>query len=469
VKKISVLKDNVIGVEYSLVLANAKNTSDKLKDTFSSMGIDYNEFNSDYCDDNTSYWKKPKTDSVNKPPSEIYEYQNFFLLRKEDGNLILLDGFRRLLWYNTPDQDILVRIYDKKNMTDKEVLQILIHLNHTKFFGGIGNYFDRGFSLALNSIFGLKILKYSKVFDAYVSKNSLIREYSVRGESSGEDKNQEILNRILSDKFIEDMRFVQDLLDNDIMLNSNFGVLLWTIRQENPDFVFSSKQFVEKCKENKYIKENYSKYLKVGDGTSAESQKAINRMIELYTAVFNEMLGKEVEKSYLELKEETKSLLAKLKKNKNLYKITDTKKSYQVERDIFDLLKKNNGFSPKMSVVVHPYDDSKAFAARESKDTLPSGLYEDFYLESITEFSKNLGGTSYLFLFVNKDRTVKIRRSSVSHGYYSFSDNYDGVEIILDEKFVNYNKEFRNQDADVFINTVEFTDKKVQFIDRTKK
>lgn len=50
-KKISILKDNVIGVEYSLVLANAKKTSDTLKDIYSSIGIDYNDFNSDYGDD----------------------------------------------------------------------------------------------------------------------------------------------------------------------------------------------------------------------------------------------------------------------------------------------------------------------------------------------------------------------------------------------------------------------------------
>lgn len=468
-KKISILKDNVIGVEYSLVLANAKKTSDTLKDIYSSIGIDYNDFNSDYGDDDKIYYNKTKTDSVNTPPSEIYEYQNFFLLRKEDGNLILLDGFRRLLWYNAPDQDILVRIYDKEQMTDKEVLQILIHLNHTKFFGGIGDYFDRGFSLALNSIFGLKILKYSKVFNAYLSKNSLIRKYSFESEISGEDKNQEILNRILSDKFIEDMKFVQGLLDNDIMLNSNFGVLLWTVRQENPDFVFSSKLFVEKHKENKYIKENYSKYLKAGDGNSAESTKVINRMIELYTAVFNEMLGKEIEKSYLELKDEAKFLVSGLKKNKSLYKITDTKSAYKVENEILDLLKKNNNFSPKISLVVHPYDDSTAFSARKSKDTLPSGLYEDFYLESIKMFRKTLGGITYNFLFVNKDRTVKIRSTHVSHGHFSFSDNYDGVERILSEKDNYFNKEFRNQDADVFINTVEVTDKKVEFIDKTKQ
>ena len=470
-KKLSSFKDNVIGVEYHLYSANAKDTSSMLKENLASIGIDYKQFNSDYKEGGDYYysWNKPKTDSINTPPSEIYEYQNFFLLKRDDGKLILLDGFRRLLWYNTPDQDILIRVYDKKTMSDKDILQILIHLNHTKFFGGIGNYFDRGFSLALKSIFDLDILKYSKVFDAYISKNKLIKEYSSSGEVSGEDKNQKILNRILSQKFIEDMKFVQGLVGKNIMLNSNFGVLLWNLRQENPGFNFSSEEFFKKCNDNKYIQDNYEKYRKVGDSGSAESQKAINRMVELYTSVFNEMLGKEVEKSYLELKEEAKSFISKLKKNKKLLKITDTKSSHKVEQDILDFLKKNKDFSPKMSVVVHPYDDSKAFANRKLPDTLPTGLYEDFYLKEVVFYKKSLGGVETRFLFINKDETIKIRKSLVNHGYYTYSNNYDGVESVSDSN-LNYNdKKSRTQDADVFINLFEASDKKVKIIDKTKE
>lgn len=470
-KKLYSFRDNIIGVEYSLCSANAKETSILLKDTLYSIGIDYKNFNSDYKENGEYYfsWNKPKNDSIKMPPSEIYEYQNFFLLRRDDGKLILLDGFRRLLWYNTPDQDILIRVYDKKTMSDRDILQILIHLNHTKFFGGIGNYFDRGFSIALKSIFDLDILKYSNVFDAYISKNSLIKEYSGFGkESSGEDKNKEILGRILSEKFVEDMKFVQALVGKNIMLNSNFGVLLWKLRQENPGFIFSSEDFIKKCGENKYIQENYRKYVNAGDSGSAESQKAINRMIELYTSLFNEMLGKEVEKSFLELKEEAKSFVAKLKKNKNLLKITDTKSAYKVEQEILDFLKKNENFSPKISVVVHPYDESKAFADRTLENTLATGLYEDFYLKEVTFYKKNLGGFESRFLFVNEDETVKIKRSSVSTGSWNFSSNYDGVEYIYDAEKTYMNKKKRVQDADVFINLLEISDKKVKINDKTK-
>jgi hypothetical protein len=232
--KVCKIKDGILGVEYDLVLSNAKSISKELKENFKSMGIDYKNFNSENSEEETYSWRKKGVDSVQSPPSEIYEYQNFFLLRKEDGKHILLDGFRRLLWYNCPDKEILIRVYDKKDLTDKQILKILTHLNHTKFFGGIGDYFDRGFSLALKSIFDIDILKYSNFLDAYLSHNQLLKEYGDwNREKDGEEKNEEILDRIVTDNFIYDMKFVQSLVGKNIMLNSKFGVLLWNMRKEN--------------------------------------------------------------------------------------------------------------------------------------------------------------------------------------------------------------------------------------------
>ena len=467
--KVCKIKDGILGVEYDLVLSNAKSISKELKENFKSMGIDYKNFNSENSEEETYSWRKKSVDSVQSPPSEIYEYQNFFLLRKEDGKHILLDGFRRLLWYNCPDKEILIRVYDKKDLTDKQILKILTHLNHTKFFGGIGDYFDRGFSLALKSIFDIDILKYSNVLDAYLSQNQLLKEYGGwNREKDGEEKNEEILDRIVTDNFIYDMKFVQSLVGKNIMLNSKFGVLLWNMRKENPNFLFSAEDFLKKRNENKYIKENQERYKKVGDSASAEGQKVINRMIELYTNVFNDMLGKKVEKPYMELKEEAKELSKKLKKDKNLIKITDTKSAYVVEKELVDLVRKNGGMSPKISVVVYPYDESKAFADRNKEDVLKTGLYQDFFLKKVCISKSSLGQLNYDFLFVNQDESVKIRRNIVHHGFHSYSSNYDGVES---NDFKSYSEsKTRKQDADVFINKIDFfEDKKVFFDDKIKK
>ena len=445
-KLIASITDQVLRTNYDLCSANTKVLSLALKTYLKALKINFNDYNSSL--QNVSGYI-PDRKKEPKVPLDIYEYQNFFLL-KVDKNYLLLDGFRRLLWYNSPDTDILVRVYDRKNLTDKQILQILVSLNHTKFFGGIGDYFDRGFSLALKTIFDLDILKFYKTFDAYLSKENTIKQSWSWGELTDEQKNEQVSARIVSDKFVEDMRFIQDLLNKKIMLNNEFGALIWNYRTQYPDAVFSAEKFVELCLANKYIVENYEKYKKSGDGTSAESVKVINRQIELYDNVFKEMLGLGVAKSFLEVNEACKEQTKKFKKDKNLYKITDTKSPGDVEKKIIEIVNTNKLFSPKLKVVVYPYDESKQFSDREKKDTLPAGIYEDFYLKKLTQRTKGFGAIENTFLFENESGTVKIKRSSVSRGSYYWTDNYNGVQSTKDGFHSDKNMP-RTQDADVFI------------------
>jgi hypothetical protein len=343
----------------------------------------------------------------------------------------------------------------------------LVHLNHTKFFGGIGNYFDRGFALGLKIIFDLDILKYKSVFDAYLHKDKVEKSWS-KNEKQYQDKNEEVLNRIVSDNFIDDMFFVQNIMDKNIMLNQNFGALLWKFRNENPEAVFDSKKFIEICENNKFVQQNYESLKKIGDNNSMNSEKVVNKMLELYTGVFNEMIGKKVEKSYLEIKEEVKNILSKVKKNKKLFKITNSK-SYKYEDELIDLVRKNGFKSPKFSVVVHPYDDSSSYSNKDKKDTLEPGYYEDFFIKSITFSRKSLGGIEYRFEIVNFSETVIVERNLVSQGGWSWRPNYDKVRLNDDSSFFS-ERQSRSQNADVFFNLEEFwEDKKVEFIDKTKK
>jgi len=447
------IKDNVLNCNYQIFIDNAQNISSLLKKNLIKLNVNFEDYNS----------SKGVCDNL---PEEVYQYQNFFLL-KDGENYLLLDGFRRLLWNTPPDIDILIRIYDKKELSDKNILKILVHLNHTKFFGGIGNYFDRGFALGLKIIFDLDILKYKSVFDAYLHKDNVEKSWS-KNEKQYQDKNEEVLNRIVSDNFIDDMFFVQNIMDKNIMLNQNFGALLWKFRNENPEAVFDSKKFIEICENNKFVQQNYESLKKIGDNNSMNSEKVVNKMLELYTGVFNEMIGKKVEKSYLEIKEEVKNILANVKKNKKLFKITNSK-SYKYQDELIELVK-NNGFkSPKFSVVVHPYDDSSSYSNKDKKDTLEPGYYEDFFIKSITFSRKSLGGIEYRFEIVNFSETVIVERNLVSQGGWSWRPNYDKVRLNDDSSFFS-ERQSRSQNADVFFNLEEFwEDKKVEFIDKTKK
>lgn len=405
--KISTLKDSLLEVNYDLLQGNAVEVSKSLKDTLKSLKIDYKKYNSSVRIDKDEE-DEEETRSIT-PPNDIYEYQNFFLLKRNDGKTVLLDGFRRLLWYKTPNTNILFRVYNQSDISDKQLLRILISLNHTKFFGGIGDYFDRGFALALKVSFDLDILKYHKVFHAYVSDDEIRRSSSRRykGGDGEQSEIDEIVPRLLSNKFVEDMKFVQYLVGKNIMLNSNFGVLLWNTRKENPDFVFNASDFEKRCNSNKHIIEMQDKFKKVGDYSGAENMKAINRLIELYTNVFNEMLGKSIGETYLELKEKAQKIALKLRKDKSLIKVNEL---YKVEKQISTFIKEHEGKSPKFIVLVHPHDSSKdwisSFDKVVKKPLLNTEAYDDFYIKEM-KYWDDWNGRHYDFVIANKNNTAQ--------------------------------------------------------------
>jgi hypothetical protein len=161
-------KDTVIGADYELQLvSSALQLSEQLKKTYKSIGIDFRAFNTD----------SDGGDVSKNPPTEIYEYQNFFLLKKENGDTVLLDGFRRLLWYNAPNTPILVRTYKESDLSQSQILSLLINLNHFKFFSS-SSYQERGFGLLLKTVFDIDITKFRDAFDAYLSSDSIKNSYT---------------------------------------------------------------------------------------------------------------------------------------------------------------------------------------------------------------------------------------------------------------------------------------------------
>jgi len=70
---------------------------------------------------------------------------------------------------------------------------------------------------------------------------------------------------------------------------------------------------------------------------------------------------------------------------------------------------------------------------------------------------------------VNFSETVIVERNLVSQGGWSWRPNYDKVRLNDDSSLFS-ERQSRSQNADVFFNLEEFwEDKKVEFIDKTKK
>lgn len=312
--------DSFLGAKYYNAQANANEVSKYLVDTLKKSKIDPDQYN-----------RNGKLGGVKNPPVEIYEYQPFFLLERKNGEFTLLDGFRRLLWYNAPNHNINIRVYHEDELTPQQIMKLMVYLNHFKFYGGSGNYYDRGFSLAMMVIFGLNIPKYYTVFDSYLTLNETERKYWTES-TEGEQENESVKERLLNPMFISDMKFIEDLLGKGVMLNDIFGALLYKMRTKYENKEFNSKFFLDKVNENKLILDLQERYKKTGNGTSVESQKSINRLTPLYENIFTEMFGGVVEKKFAEILLDAKKDLDVLKKDKTLTKLTGNQKCYLLEQ-----------------------------------------------------------------------------------------------------------------------------------------
>lgn len=390
--------DTYLNAAYTQTTINAKVLSDALKQNLINKGINYN----DYV---ISGWRKEVIDT------EVYEYQNFFILNT-GTDYLLLDGFRRLLWSEPPNHSINVRIYDRSELSDIQIIQLLIYLNHFKFYGSAGYYYDRGFALALKTIFGLDIPKYYKVFNGYLTLSETKKSYSTESISSDE-QNSNVKERMLNPFFVSDMRFLQYLVGTGVMMNDIMGVLIYKFRVENPTFELDPVDFLNTVNNNKFIVELQKKYLKAGDGGGADSQKVINQLVPLYQAILDSYVGKEIELTYTEKLAITKNIVAKLKKDKSLVKLTGSQKSWVLNKILTNRLE--NNVPIKFVCVVHPLsDDLSGFSSYRNNDRviIPHGILEE-EIKFIKINRRLMGWMDLYFGFRTKDG-VEMR---IGHNY----------------------------------------------------
>lgn len=412
-----ILKDTLIGADYSLKMVNSRELSKILRSGLEHKSIDYKKFN----DDLYKYGKVEYGETEMDIPVEVYEYQNFFLLEKENGELILLDGFRRLLWNETVSHDILVRVYKDVDMTTEKILKLLVSLNHTKFFGGIGSFYDRGFALALKTIFNIDISKIYNSFNGYLTVDKPKYEYSV-SRLTRDDAHKSTIEKVISTSFIDDMKFLEALQETNVVdMDDVFGSYISHLRESNPDVILDATDFVSKINKNPLLVKQIKSFKKARDSRGNDIG---NKMFEMFT---NILLNKEGVKSFVERQAETKSIVEAMKKDKTLFCFTGNKKlkSYNNSSNktkdnkginaIISDYRKEHGFFPKVKVVVMPSENG----------LLEEGVYEDFEI-------KGFKSDSHLMA---RWETLVIRKGDIILGGGNSNDRYELSNISSYENF----------------------------------
>jgi|ERR1035437_2349999 hypothetical protein len=426
-KSLGTYKDNIIGVNYDLtIVESAKELSTELKATLEANKIDYKLYNSG-CDQESF---------TSNPPRELYEYQPFFLLKRTNGDIVLLDGFRRLLWYDAPGTPILVRTYKEKDLNSQQILTLLVNLNHFKFFGGHA-YHERGFSLLLKTIFDIDITKFRTTFDAYLSSKTTKNSYSDYNRLEGQQKNEEIKDRIINKFFISDIKFLQTLNESSYLCNKYMGALLYELRTKSTK-EFDVDRFIALIKENKVLCELMGKFKKIGTDHSVKSQEVVNKIIEMYRNIFILMEGGKVEKSFAEQQKECKELVTKLKKDKSLTKMTGASKIYEIEKEIEKRIR--NKEDVKFVCVVHPRDESD-FHNYTDKETIriPYGLLMDVQFLKFVQKRDGFGTIEMNIGIIKENNEYRF-----THNYRGFMDGYG-------KKYTELMMNIGRYDIDLFV------------------
>jgi hypothetical protein len=200
-------KDIFINDYYTINVYNARVLSEFIKNKYiikygiSDFSVFYNTKNREEFDKISAY--------IN-PVTILCDNVNDIL---ESNDILLLDGFLRLLMDDIPDVDIIVKSYDY-NTSDVNIFTLLFHLNHWKFFhkheigycngmpdnrGFVDVFFDRGVTQLLKLRFDIDISSKEKL--------EFLRYYITR-----QDKNQ------LAD--------IQQLLTDDNVLD-RFNIIIF--------------------------------------------------------------------------------------------------------------------------------------------------------------------------------------------------------------------------------------------------
>lgn len=314
--------DTLLNVNYELYRVSAKTLAISLKEFLKFDGINYNQFNS--AIDKADPFHESDEDAGVNIPNEIYEYQNFFVLRERSGKMYLLDGFRRLLWYNAPDTQVYVRVYNREALTDTQILTLMVYLNHFKFFSASNNYLDRGFSLLLKSVFDIDTSQIFNTVNAYLD-NDYSTERFRYNRPKGSEQNQNVKARIVNPLFISDMKFLQALGASGYLASSKVGSLLQSFRAKH-SVEYSITTFLEKVKANPAMPDLMDK--KEYSERHSDKETAISKILEIYTNIFEFMSGGTLKKSYAEKMKECKELVAAFTKDKNYTKMSGNRQYY---------------------------------------------------------------------------------------------------------------------------------------------
>ena len=313
------IKDNYINSEYLILNVNAIKLSNFIKSKYSeNYDIDYSNMHSVKFRTDTSILP-----AYINPVSILCDNEDIF----SSKNVLLLDGFLRLLSDDIPDIDILVKVYI--NISDTDILKLIFYLNHWKLFVGqsvvfhrhknIEFFFDRGVTQLLK-------IKHNLDFTT-IEKLSFLNIYFKHDLEAIDD----IKDLLLQDNVIYQLRTISDLyeLTKDTKIDKSFFVAFFrefrNYIKNNGDIPFKLiKEFFETTKFDRAYRFNRADVI---------SREVLKLNDDFFVKFISKKINNIEVKTSLDLKKE---LTKKRTKIKSKYKLVNQLilKNNEVDKDI---------------------------------------------------------------------------------------------------------------------------------------
>jgi hypothetical protein len=267
---------------------------------------------------------------------EQYMFQTITLLEDNNGNIQLLDGFRRLFRTENIENDAsaLVCIFKKEDFTETELIYFLTTLNQPKFKGSNGSFIERGVSLFFHYNYGININALYKILYYYFLHTDINNSFSYRNISL-DAKGDVVKDTILEPVFLPNLKFMHDLVKKFPRLKYApcIGGIIYNFVKENGitlnfnDIIFTDS-FIKIYDEDKFdvygVKESehanvlYMEFMKIlNTSYKLEEIFSYNDSIEVYD---------KLKKGISKIKGKSLKLKTSRMDNDLKYIINDTKK-----------------------------------------------------------------------------------------------------------------------------------------------
>jgi hypothetical protein len=249
---------------------------------------------------------------------------------------------------------------------------------------------------------------------------------------SEHELNGEVKKRILSPMFVSDIKFLQALADKGFKMHHFLGAMVYVKRQETSK-EFSAKELISILEKNESFEELSRKLI---DVRGSRYREYLNQSLEIIENAFDAMLGKKTEKSYAEKVNETKRIVAELKKDKSWTKLTGMRDAYLADRIIMRMIKDGRGDELEMKCVIHP-------TQYEPKIKIEHGVLAEPIGYRFIEAKSKMRNDDVRFIFKVGSNVFEIGKKFMGNDEYAAAEcnkDYNTRTIYRIDLFVNIPK-----------------------------